>query len=286
MQVFKTIQAMQDQSADWRRAGLSIGFVPTMGNLHAGHLNLCQAAIEQCDRVIVSIYVNPLQFGENEDFDAYPRTFDDDCRKLTKIGVYGVFAPTDAIMYPEGKAESTRVVAPAELTSMLCGQSRPGHFDGVTTVVMKLFNAVQPDKAYFGEKDYQQLQIIRKMAQDMFLTLQVRGLPTVREADGLALSSRNQYLTGTERQIAPQLYKTLQAAAEQLKNGAGDYTKVESEASYQLRAAGFRPEYVSIRRTGDLKPALPGDDKNLVILAAARLGQTRLIDNLPLTLNP
>ncbi len=262
----------------WRKEGERIAFVPTMGNLHAGHLDLMQEAARQADRVVVSIFVNPLQFGEGEDFDAYPRTLEEDTRKLMELGVDLLFAPTVDTLYPSGQEVQTRVEVPA-LSDILCGASRPGHFVGVATVVCKLFNMVQPDLAVFGEKDYQQLMVIRRMVADLDMPVQIVGRSTVREPDGLAMSSRNGYLTADQRGAAPLLYRTLQSTAEALRRGDRDYTGLETAARKVLQEVGFRPDYYVIRRAGDLAPPGQSED-NLVVLAAAYLGTTRLIDNL------
>jgi pantoate--beta-alanine ligase len=264
--------------AGWRTAGERIGFVPTMGNLHAGHLDLVAEARRRADRCVVSIFVNPMQFGEGEDYDAYPRTLQADEDKLRAAGADLLFAPTVKAVYPYGAGEQTRVEVPG-ISDILCGASRPGHFVGVATVVCKLFNMVQPDVAVFGEKDYQQLMVIRRMVADLCMPIEIVGKATVREADGLAMSSRNGYLSADERRVAPGLYRTLQATAAALGSGERDYGKLESEAVKALQSLGFRPDYFVIRQARDLAP--PGADAGpLVILAAAYLGATRLIDNL------
>lgn len=266
----------------WRQADERIAFVPTMGNLHDGHLALCDRARKLADRVVVSIFVNPLQFGANEDFDQYPRTLAEDQAKLSARGVDLLFLPEDSLVYPQGKALSTQVSVP-ELSDQLCGAHRPGHFTGVATVVSKLLNMVQPDVAVFGEKDRQQLQIIRQMVADLFMDVQIEGAPIVREADGLAMSSRNGYLTGQEREKAPLLYQCLQQMRRDLLQGA-TIAQVEQSAVKMLENDGFVVDYVAICREQDLKPAQDGVDKALVLLLAANLGKTRLIDNLAVTL--
>jgi pantoate--beta-alanine ligase len=264
--------------ADWRRAGLRIALVPTMGNLHRGHLVLVGEALARADRVVTSVFVNPLQFGPAEDFDSYPRTLEQDAALLDEAGNHALFAPLEREVYPNGRDGCTRVEVPG-LSDQLCGASRPGHFSGVATVVAKLFNMVQPDLALFGEKDFQQLLVIRRMTADLNLPVEIIGVPTVREADGLAMSSRNGYLTPAERALAPRLHATLRQAAEALRDGVGA-AEVEREALQSLAAAGFRPDYVSVRRRDDLAPVQGAAGGALVVLAAARLGAARLIDNL------
>ncbi len=264
--------------AAWRKGGERIAFVPTMGNLHAGHLDLIVEARHRADRVVASIFVNPMQFGEGEDFDAYPRTLEADTAKLTEAGVDLLFAPTVSAIYPSGARQQTRVEVPG-LSDLLCGASRPGHFIGVATIVCKLFNMVQPDLAVFGEKDYQQLMVIRRMVTDLAFPVEIVGKSTVREADGLAMSSRNGYLSPEQRASAPSLYQALQATAKAIRAGNRDFNSLQAEAERALRQAGFRPDYYAIRRAEDLE--LPTENEpSLVILAAAFLGTTRLIDNL------
>jgi pantoate--beta-alanine ligase len=256
---------------------LSVGLVPTMGNLHAGHLALVRDALARADRVVTSIFVNPLQFAPGEDLDAYPRTLERDDVMLTETGSHCLFAPSERELYPRGRAGQTFVEVPG-LSDILCGASRPGHFRGVATVVAKLFNIVQPDLALFGEKDYQQLMVIRRMTSDLNLPVAIVGCPIVREPDGLAMSSRNGYLTPEERRIAPRLYRELQRLADGLRAGAS-VDGVEAEGLRALAAEGLSPDYVSVRRRVDLGvPA--AEDRDLVLLAAARLGKARLIDNL------
>lgn len=254
-----------------------VALVPTMGNLHEGHLKLVDMARQRADKVVVSIFVNPLQFGQNEDLDNYPRTLDADCRALAERGVSAVFAPTVQDMYPRGLAEQTTIEVPG-ISTILCGASRPGHFRGVATIVAKLFNMVQPDLAIFGEKDFQQLQVIRLMVQDLSLPVDILGLPTQRATDGLALSSRNGYLSDTERQQAPLLYQQLKICAERISAGE-DAQQVLNQAVTHITAAGFKLDYLELRRHVDLQPA-QATDKHLVLLVAAYLGSTRLIDNL------
>jgi pantoate--beta-alanine ligase len=277
MRIVESNAALRQALRDWRTQGQTLAFVPTMGNLHAGHLRLVEAARALADRVAVSIFVNPTQFGPGEDFAAYPRTPAEDIEKLRGAGTDLVFLPPAAELYPADPATLTYVEVPG-LSDELCGRFRPGHFRGVATVVLKLFNLVQPDVAVFGEKDYQQLVIIRRLVADLALPLRIHGVPTVREPDGLALSSRNGYLAPEERARAALLHAELCAAAKALRGDERDFARIERERLEALRAHGFQPDYVAIRRPHDL--AVPGpDDRNFVILAAARLGRTRLIDN-------
>jgi len=278
MQVLSTHWDVHAQIRDWRRHAERIGFVPTMGNLHAGHLRLVDVAKQHCDKVVVSVYVNPMQFGVSEDFSKYPRTLDQDKALLEKLKIDMLFTPDDQQMYPHGHQHNTFIDVP-DLTTGLEGAHRPGHFRGVATIVNKLFNIVQPDVAVFGEKDYQQLLVIRRMAHDLDMPIEIIGEPTVRETDGLAMSSRNQYLTAEERRRAPGLYETLQFVRERLLRNGVDTTDLEQEAIMLLEKKGFVPDYVAIRHSETLH-----DPKSLteplVILMAARLGTTRLIDNL------
>jgi len=285
MQTVHTIAELRAQVAAWKRAGERIALVPTMGNLHRGHLHLAQRAREWASRTVASIFVNPLQFGPSEDFAAYPRTLEDDSHQLATVGLDLLFTPGLADVYPRPLEAMTHVTTP-DLSAVLCGASRPTHFLGVTTVVAKLFNMVQPDVAVFGEKDWQQLVIIRRMAADLDMPIEIIGIPTVREADGLAMSSRNGYLSPEQRAVAPVLYATLQATAERWRAGERDYVILEDAAKARLAAAGFRPDYCEIRRADDLQRPSPEDAiADLRIFAAAVLGRARLIDNLPLTLN-
>ena len=278
MQVLATHWDVHSAVRAWRRHAERIGFVPTMGNLHAGHLRLVDVAKQHCDKVVVSIYVNPMQFGAGEDFSRYPRTLDDDKAQLEKHKVDVLFIPDDQSMYPQGHQLTTFIEVP-ELCTGLEGTHRPQHFRGVATVVNKLFNMVQPDVAVFGEKDFQQLLVIRRMVRDLDMPIEILGEATVRESDGLALSSRNQYLSKPERKHAPGLYETLQYVRERLLRNGVDYTNLEQDAIIRLEKKGFTPDYVAIRHSETLQePKSPTDP--LVILAAARLGSTRLIDNL------
>lgn len=282
MQTDHDIRSMRAQVRAWRDAGHRIALVPTMGNLHAGHLALVTRAHEVADRVVASVFVNPLQFGPTEDFDAYPRTLEADAVKLAEAGVDALFAPDVHTMYPHGQEGMTRVEVPG-LSGLLCGATRPGHFAGVATVVNKLFNQVQPDTAVFGEKDWQQLLVIRRMVRDLDMPVEIIGVPTRREPDGLAMSSRNGYLSADERRQAVQLYTLLKQLAQRLQAGERDHALLEAEGSAALQAAGFRPDYLSIRRAEDLE--VPGSgDKALIILAAAYLGRARLIDNVQVSL--
>ena len=278
MRPIEDIDALHAITAAWRRAGDTIALVPTMGNLHAGHIELDRHAASVAARTVVSIFVNPMQFVQGEDLDRYPRTPERDQRMLAEAGVDVAFLPPVAQMYPNGYADTTRVHVPV-LESIYCGEFRPGHFTGVATVVAKLFNIVRPDCAVFGDKDYQQLLLIRRMVADLRFPVEVIGVPTVRDADGLALSSRNNALDVDERKRAPRLYEVLYELAKQLEAGRADYSTLESEAAVALTAAGFNPQYVAICRADDLKPAAM-DDGDLVILAAVWLGKTRLIDHI------
>jgi pantoate--beta-alanine ligase len=262
----------------WRKSGERIAFVPTMGNLHPGHISLIEAARRGAQRFVASTFVNPMQFGPNEDFAHYPRTADKDAQMLSNAGCDLMFMPDAAEIYPDGPERATRVDVP-ELSRMLCGQFRPGHFEGVATVVAKLFNIVEPDIAVFGEKDYQQLTVIRRMVADLCFPIEIVPAPTVREPDGLAMSSRNQYLTAEERKIAPRLHAALGAAVTRLTAADGDFAAIERAGTFELESAGFEPEYFSIREARDLRAPQPGSH-DLVVLAAARLGKARLIDNL------
>lgn len=261
----------------------SVALVPTMGNLHAGHLSLVARARELADRVVVSIFVNPMQFGANEDLDAYPRTLQQDIEKLQAAGADLLFSPTAEDIYPEGTGPHTQVQVPG-LTDILCGASRPGHFDGVTTVVCKLLNLVGPDVALFGEKDLQQLMVIRKMVADLCIPVAIEGVPIVRDTDGLALSSRNQYLSPEERAKAVLLPRTVQQCVDTLVSGSRDFAALTTEARATLTAAGFAVDYFDIRRTRDLQQPT-AEDRDLALLVAARLGRTRLIDNMVIRLD-
>ena len=280
MDTVTTIARVRERVRGWRAAGLRVAFVPTMGNLHAGHMSLIEAAREHGDRFVASIFVNPMQFGPNEDFAHYPRTPREDERMLAAAGCDLMFMPDVVEIYPNGPENAARVEVPM-LSHILDGEFRPGHFQGVATVVTKLFNIVMPDAAVFGEKDFQQLAVIRRMVADLCLPVAVIGAATLREADGLAMSSRNQYLSAAERGVAPLLHRLLQAARQRLLAGAAEQT-VEAEGLAALSAAGFRPDYFAVRDARDLHPA-QAHTRELVVLVAARLGKARLIDNLRVT---
>ncbi|OAM36488.1 pantoate--beta-alanine ligase [Eikenella halliae] len=277
MKIIHTIQELRD----WRRETGSVAFVPTMGNLHEGHLALVREAAKRADQVVVSIFVNRLQFGQGEDFDHYPRTLEQDAAKLAGEGVAVLFAPSEQELYPNVAQQYN--VEPPNLQNELCGAFRPGHFRGVATVVAKLFNIVEPDYACFGKKDYQQLVILQGMAADLNFRVEIVPVDIGRAADGLALSSRNQYLSEAERKQAPQLYRELQAVARAVENGNRDYAALEQQAAANLKQAGWQVDYVEIRHAGNLQVAHVGDSE-LVVLAAARLGNTRLIDNIEIRL--
>src|SRR5579872_3763409 len=269
--------AVRKRVLRWRNINERVALVPTMGNLHAGHIALVKRARELADRVVVSIFVNPTQFGPNEDFAAYPRTPDADRLQLAVAATDLLFMPDVSEVYPGGTQNATRVEVP-QLSDVLDGAFRPGHFAGVATVVTKLFNMVQPDVALFGEKDYQQLMIIRRMTIDLCLPVEIVGVPTVRELDGLAMSSRNQYLSKAELAAAPLLHAVLRETAFALRDGGRDYASLQSKAADRLRQAGFRPDYVEIRQP-DTLAAPKAEDTRFVVLAAAWLGAARLIDN-------
>ena len=284
MEVIERISALRARLGGGARP---VGLVPTMGNLHAGHAALVRACRAGARAVVVSVFVNPTQFAPGEDFERYPRTLDADLRLLADLGVDLVFAPRVAEMYPHGQRRPVVVSVPA-LTGLLCGASRPGHFDGVATVVAKLFNIVAPERAYFGEKDWQQLAIVRAMARQLDMPVEVLGVPTVRAPSGLALSSRNSYLTDAERQTAPLLHSVLQEVASALRAGegggggvgigVGESRRLERDASDTLTAAGFAVDYVAVRDAASLLEP-DADAARLRVLAAARLGRARLIDN-------
>lgn len=282
MITLQTIDALRRQVSQWRREGHRIALVPTMGNLHTGHLKLVERARQLADRVVVSIFVNPLQFGQGEDFDSYPRTLDEDSRRLEQYHTDLLFAPAVTEVYRWPQAEQTVVEVPG-LSSILCGQSRPGHFAGVATVVCKLFNMAQPDVAVFGEKDFQQLMVIRRMTEDLQIPVEIEGMETVREADGLAMSSRNGYLTPEQRTKAPAVYRVLTETAEKLQAGERDFKSLEKLACESLESAGLRPDYFQIRQARDLQSP-DGGEKELVVLVAAYLGGARLIDNKTVTI--
>lgn len=278
MQSVSEIKSLRSQIKAWRQEGLSIAFVPTMGNLHQGHFSLVEKAKTLADKVVVSIFVNPMQFGANEDLDSYPRTLDADKQGLAEIGTALVFTPTVDVMYPNGLDAQSYVDVP-DISMGYCGGARPGHFKGVATVVTKLFNMVQPDFACFGEKDFQQLQVIRAMVRDLSMPIEIIGVPTQREVSGLAMSSRNGYLSEQEKDTAKVLYQTLLNAGQSLEQGNKAFDAIELKAKQVLEQAGLKPDYFAIAEKDNLKPATL-ETKEFVILAAAFLGKVRLIDNL------
>ncbi|NDK97584.1 pantoate--beta-alanine ligase [Photorhabdus bodei] len=277
MLIVETVPILRREIRRWRQEGKRIALVPTMGNLHDGHMTLVDTAKGQADIVIVSIFVNPMQFNRQDDLAKYPRTLQEDCEKLHQHGVDLVFAPADKEIYPDGMEHQTYVEVPG-LSTMLEGASRPGHFRGVSTVVSKLFNLVQPDLTYFGEKDFQQLQLIRKMIADLAYDITLVSVPTVRDKNGLALSSRNNNLTADERRIAPEFSKIMRSIAEKMAQGECHTEQLLIQASAQLHETGFVPDELFIRDAETLAP-LNTESKKAVILMAAWLGQTRLIDN-------
>jgi pantoate--beta-alanine ligase len=278
MRSLHTVAELREQVGKWHRDGLTVALVPTMGNLHDGHLALVDEAFRHADRVIVSIFVNPMQFGEGEDLETYPRTLEADSRALEAHEASLLFAPSVDAVYARPQNERTRVEVPG-ISDILCGASRPGHFVGVATVVCKLFNMAQADVAVFGEKDYQQLMVIRLMVEDLDIPVEIVGYPTVREHDGLAMSSRNGFLGEEERRIAPKLFEMLEQTKVAMQQGERDYRALEEKAAGALKSAGFDVDYFAIRHGRDLSE--PTDNTtDFVILAAARLGTPRLIDNL------
>jgi pantoate--beta-alanine ligase len=282
MQLINKILDLREIRRTWQSSAKVIAFVPTMGNLHQGHLNLVREAKKQADIVVVSIFVNPMQFGPDEDLEAYPRTLQNDSRLLESLGVDVLFMPKANDIYARGLEQQTFVEVPG-LSYMICGASRPGHFRGVATIVCKLFNMVQPNLAFFGEKDFQQLQVIKAMVTDLSMNLKVFGVATTRENDGLAMSSRNQYLTGAERKLAPVMYEKMQQLGSEVQTGRRDFSKLTQQYKLQLSKLGFNPDYLEIRNAENLLQ--PGhEDQELVLLAAAFLGKTRLIDNLQIRL--
>jgi len=278
MEIIESVTALRKHVSSWRDTKRRLGFVPTMGNLHQGHLQLVEQSRSITDYTVVSIFVNPMQFSAGEDYKTYPRTLTQDCDHLVAMGVDVLFCPSVDEMYPQGMEATTQVEVP-KLSYILCGAQRAGHFVGVTTVVSKLFNMVQPDVAFFGEKDVQQLLIIKRMVADLVMPIDIVGVATVREADGLAMSSRNNYLSVEQRRYAPELYNTLLFMVKRIEQGEQDLAALENEALYRLKTYTFKPEYIVIRRQADLMPAAV-DDASIVILTAAMLGNTRLIDNI------
>lgn len=283
MRTTHTINELKAYLQHHRNQGHRVALVPTMGNLHPGHLALVKAARRQADVVVTSIFVNPLQFGAHEDLDRYPRTLADDQRQLSDAGNDLIFAPSPREMYPNGLDQHTRVTVPV-ITDLHCGASRPGHFTGVATVVTLLFNIVQPNVAVFGEKDFQQLAVIRKLARDLCLPVHVESIPTYREADGLAMSSRNRNLSKEERRRAVLIYQTLEATAAHIRQGRRDYTALTDQAVRSLADQGFKPDYFNIVNNDTLEPA-EYNDQQVTVLAAAWLGNTRLIDNISVDLH-
>lgn len=280
MNTVKTVRELRAAVARARSEGKRIALVPTMGNLHSGHIALVTKAVQRADFVIASIFVNPLQFGPSEDLASYPRTLAADQEQLLQAGCHLLFTPTVDEMYPHGMAGQTIVRVPV-VSEGLCGGSRPGHFDGVSTVVSKLFNMVQPDIAIFGQKDFQQLAVVNALVRDLNMPIQIIGEPTVRAADGLALSSRNGYLSEDQRAAAPALYRVIKQIGDALRNGDQNHDQLLSDGVKALETAGFRPDYLEIRNAVSLRPATL-EDQDLVVLGAAFLGKTRLIDNLHL----
>lgn len=283
MQVFHHIHSLREALAAERRAGKRIGFVPTMGNLHNAHIELVKIAQQHCEVVVTSIFVNPLQFGLNEDWDKYPRTLAADSLKLEAVNCNYLFCPDETEIYPNGMAEQTRVIVPS-MTDVLCGASRPGHFEGVTTVVTKLFNIVQPDEAVFGIKDFQQLAVIRRMVEDLCLPVKIIAGDIVREADGLAMSSRNGFITTDERPRVAQLNRTLNGVRDAIIAGRRDFSALEVAAREQIVAAGFKVDYFSICNSRTLESAAH-DDREITVLGAMFTAGARLIDNVSLVLN-
>lgn len=283
MRVFHTVSGLREALRADRLRGFRIGFVPTMGNLHDGHLALIKQARSSCDIVVCSIFVNALQFGLNEDWDKYPRTYQQDCDKLREAGCDYLFHPDDNEMYPNGLDTQSRVICPT-MTDVLCGASRPGHFEGVTTVVTKLFNIVQPDEAVFGIKDYQQLAVIRRMAEDLCMPVEITAAPIHREADGLAMSSRNAYITEEERPAVVVLRESLEWIARQIEGGARNFPELEATAVERIAEVGFKADYITVSNSRTLNPAAE-DDLEITILGAMFTSGARLIDNCSISLD-
>lgn len=282
MQVFHHIQSLRDALNAERKAGKRIGFVPTMGNLHSAHIELVKIAQRNCDLVVTSIFVNPLQFGLNEDWDKYPRTLAADSAKLEAVGCNYLFCPDEKEIYPNGMSEQTRVIVPT-MTDVLCGASRPGHFEGVTTVVTKLFNIVQPDEAIFGIKDFQQLAVIRRMVEDLCIPVKITAGEIFRETDGLAMSSRNGFISADERPKVAILNRSLNGIKQAIEQGRRDFTQLVDEARTQIEATGFRVDYISICNSRTLEMAAH-DDREITILGAMYTQGARLIDNVSVVL--
>ncbi|GAA0810862.1 pantoate--beta-alanine ligase [Colwellia asteriadis] len=288
MKTVTHINELRNQISQWRQQGLTIAFVPTMGNLHAGHISLITHAHQHADKIVASIFVNPMQFGANEDIDSYPRTMEEDKAKLVVAGTDLLFTPTPDMIYPKGLAKQSYVEVP-NVSDGYCGESRPGHFRGVATIVCKLFNLVQPDVACFGLKDYQQVQVITTMVEDLSMPITIIPVDTIREESGLALSSRNGYLTPDEKAIAPALQQNLQWLAQAIKashanSDSIDFIGLTKKAANAINSTGMHTDYIHVCHAQTLQPASE-DDKQLVILAAAHCGKARLIDNLPLNLD-
>lgn len=280
MQIVAEISELRRIISGWRRAGERIAFVPTMGNLHEGHLSLVEEARRRGDRVVASIFVNPMQFNCPDDYGRYPRTFEEDASQLESMSVDLLFAPLADSIYPNGMESATRVEVPG-VTEVLEGEHRPGHFTGVATVVTKLFNLVQPDVAVFGEKDYQQLLLIQRMTTDLDLPVEIVGAPTLREPHGLAMSSRNNYLSEEERELAGMIHAQLSGIVDRMRDGERNFTMLERDAAANLNNAGFVSEYIAVRRLVDLQtPHADDAADDLLVLAAAHLGRARLIDNM------
>lgn len=283
MKTVETIAELQAEVNAARNAGKRVGFVPTMGNLHEGHMILVDQASEECDFVVASIFINPLQFNDIDDLGRYPRTLAADQEHLRDRDCDLLFFPSVDEMYPHGQDAQTTVSVPV-VSEGLCGKSRPGHFDGVATVVSKLFHMVQPDAAFFGEKDFQQLAVIRKMVNDLNLPFDVVGVPTCREENGLAMSSRNNYLSSEEKETAGHIYRVLNEISEKIQSGHSSFKKLCDAAKQELAGLGFAPDYIEVREANSLRTAT-ADDAELVVLAAAILGKARLIDNLRINLS-
>ncbi|MDH5377885.1 MAG: pantoate--beta-alanine ligase, partial [Gammaproteobacteria bacterium] len=279
----KSLSEIHSWIGRWKASNQRVAFVPTMGNLHDGHIALVERAKRLADKVVVSIYVNPTQFGQNEDFDKYPRTLEEDQQKLIAAEVDLLFLPDVNLMYPLGPENSVKVEVP-HISQQLCGVSRPNHFAGVATVVNKFFNIIRPDIAVFGEKDYQQLFVIRRMVQDLYIPVQIEGAPTIREESGLARSSRNNYLDETQRLQAAQLYQTLKQAKENILQGERNWQTISEQGKAQLDAKGWECEYFELRSQHNLSLPADASEKDLVLLVAARLGDVRLIDNIAFSL--
>ncbi|MBL1294070.1 MAG: pantoate--beta-alanine ligase [Thiotrichales bacterium] len=281
MQSLQQVAALRALVAEWRGQNLSVGLVPTMGSLHDGHRSLVKAAKARFDRVIVTIFVNPTQFSPGEDFDDYPRVIAADKAMLVEDGADAVFLPTIDDLYPRG-VERTTLITISDLTNELCGAHRDGHFDGAMTAVNKLLNITRPDAVFLGEKDFQQLFMMKQMVSELMMSVEVIGVPTYREDDGLAMSSRNKYLTETERDKAKALFETLSEIEQALKNGSNEFSQLEQQGLSKLQELGFIPDYIEVRRQRDMLGAQAAD-KELVVLGAAKLGKTRLIDNIQLS---